>query len=208
MGRYRGSICRLCRREGVKLFLKGTRCVGPHCSFDRREYAPGQHGQRRGKISDYGLQLREKQKTKRIYGLGEKQFRCYFAKAARQSGVTGYNLLLLLERRLDNMVYRMGFGNTRTQARQLVRHKHFLVNGKSVNIPSYLVKVGDKVSVREKSKELLPITASVEYVKQQKVPEWLDVDFRALEGKVDKFPLRKEITIPVNEQLIVELYSK
>jgi len=199
----------LCRRENLKLFLKGDRCYTDRCAFERRSYAPGQHGQRRGgKISDYGIQLREKQKVKRIYGVLENQFRRYYSRADRQKGITGTNLLVLLERRLDNMVYRMGFSSSRDQARQLVRHNHFTVNGRKVNIPSYQVKVGDAVEVREKSRKIPVILEAMETVVRREIPTWLEVDGGNLCGVVKAFPNREELTMPINEQLIVELYSK
>lgn len=208
MARYRGSVCRLCRGEGIKLFLKGDRCYSDKCAFERRGYAPGEHGQLRKKKSDYGVQLREKQKLKRMAGLLEKQFRSYFEKADRQKGVTGTNLLLLLERRMDNMVYRMGFANSRTEARQLVRHNHFLVNGKKVNIPSYLVKVGDAIQVKEKSRKVACILDAVETVARRGVPQWLEVDKDNYVGTVKALPSREELTMPIQEQLVVEFYSK
>ncbi|MBW2367157.1 MAG: 30S ribosomal protein S4 [Deltaproteobacteria bacterium] len=209
MARYTGSVCRLCRRENMKLFLKGDRCYADKCAFDRRSYAPGQHGQgRRGKVSDYGIQLREKQKVKRMYGLSEKQFRLLFSKADRQKGITGTNLLVLLERRLDNVVYRMGFTNSRNQGRHFVRHNHFLINGKKVNIPSYLIKVGDIVELREKSREIQAIQDSLEAVVRRGVPQWMDLEKENLKGVVKAFPVREDLTLPMQEQLIVELYSK
>ncbi len=208
MSRYRGSVCRLCRRENMKLFLKGDRCYSDKCAFDRRSYAPGQHGQRRGKYSDYGIQLREKQKVKRMYCLSEKQFRLIFSVADRQKGMTGTNLLVLLERRLDNIVYRLGFVNSRTQGRHFVRHNHFLVNGKKVNIPSYAVKVGDTVEVREKSKKIQILDESLEAVAGRGVPLWLEMEKENKKGTIKNFPVREDITVPIQEQLIVELYSK
>lgn len=209
MARYCESVCRLCRREGLKLFLKGDRCFGEKCAFERRGYAPGEHGQGRKKqSSDYGLQLREKQKLKRMYAILEKQFAGYFEKADRQKGITGTNLLLLLERRLDNMVFRMGFANSRTEARQLVRHNHFLVNGKRVNIPSYLVKIGDEISVKEKSRTITRISEAVSTVARRGVPQWLELEKESFKGTVKMLPVREELTMPIQEQLIVELYSK
>ncbi|MEE8299868.1 MAG: 30S ribosomal protein S4 [Desulfatiglandales bacterium] len=209
MARYIEASCRLCRRENLKLFLKGDRCYTDKCAFERRAYVPGQHGQRRGgKISDYGIQLREKQKVKRIYGVLEKQFRRYYSKADRQKGITGTNLLILLERRLDNIVYRMGFASSRDQARQLVRHNHFTVNGKKVNIPSYHVKVEDVVEVREKSHKIPFILEAMETVVRRETPQWLEVDGGNFRGIIKAFPTREELTMPINEQLIVELYSK
>ncbi len=209
MARYTGSVCRICRRENLKLFLKGDRCYGDKCAFDRRSYAPGEHGQRRrGKLSDYGIQLREKQKVKRMYGLSEKQFRLSFQSADRQKGITGTNLLVLLERRLDNVVYRLGFVNSRTQGRHLVRHKHFLVNGKKVNIPSYLIKVGDEISVGEKSQKVQAISDSLDTVVRRGLPQWLDLEKDKMKGTVKSLPVREDLTMPMQEQLIVELYSK
>lgn len=208
MARYNESVCRLCRREGLKLFLKGDRCYGEKCAFERRGYAPGDHGQIRKKYSDYGVQLREKQKLKRMYGLLERQFRGYFEKADRQKGITGTNLLLFLERRLDNMVFRMGFANSRTEARQLVRHNHFLVNGKPVNIPSYLVNVGGQIQVREKSRKVERIREAMEIVARRGIPQWLELDKSNFSGVVKALPSREELVMPVQEQLIVELYSK
>jgi small subunit ribosomal protein S4 len=208
LARYTGSACRICRRENMKLFLKGDRCYADKCSFERRSYPPGQHGQRRSKLSDYGIQLREKQKVKRTYGLMEKQFRAYFSKAERQKGITGSNLLVLLERRLDNIAYRFGFASSRNQARQMVRHSHFLVNGRKVNIPSYQIKVNDVVTVREKSRKTPVIVESMETVARRGVPEWLELDKENFTGTVRAFPVRDDLTMPITEQLIVELYSK
>jgi len=209
LARYTGSACRLCRRENVKLYLKGDRCYSDKCAFDRRGYPPGEHGQRRGrKFSDYGVQLREKQKAKRIYGLSEKQFRLFFEKAEQHKGITGTNLLVMLERRLDNVVYRLGFANSRTQARHLVRHKHFLVNGKQVDIPSCLTKIGDVVEVREKSRKIQNIADSMDAVVRRGVPQWLDLEKEQMKGVVKGYPVREDITMPMQEQLIVELYSK
>jgi small subunit ribosomal protein S4 len=209
LARYTGSVCRICRRENLKLFLKGDRCYGDKCAFDRRGYAPGEHGQRRrGKLSDYGIQLREKQKVKRLYCLSEKQFHLIFEKADRQRGVTGTNLLVLLERRLDNVVYRLGFVNSRTQGRHLVRHRHFLVNGKKVNIPSYLIKVGDEITVGEKSQKVAVIGDALEAVVRRGVPQWLELEKDKMKGIVKSLPVREDLTMPMQEQLIVELYSK
>jgi len=209
VARYSEAACRLCRRENLKLFLKGDRCYTDKCAFERRSYPPGQHGQRRGrKISDYGIQLREKQKVKRIYGVLEKQFRKYYTRADRQKGITGTNLLILLERRLENIVYRMGFASSRNQARQLVRHNHFTVNGRKVNIPSYQVKIGDVIEVREKSRKSPFILEAMETVVRREMPSWLEVDGSNFRGIVKEFPNREELTMPINEQLIVELYSK
>lgn len=206
MARYTGPSCRLCRREGQKLFLKGERCYSGKCALEKRNYAPGQHGQGRKKVSNYGLQLREKQKTKRFYGLQETQFRNYFVKASSKRGITGETLLVMLETRLDNTVFRMGFASSRKEARQLVLHGHFTVNGKKVDIPSYSVKAGDVIKVKEKStsslkfKEIKEMTIST--------PAWISIDTEKLEGKVLSLPDRSMIDTPVEEQLIVELYSK
>ncbi|HHC24882.1 MAG TPA: 30S ribosomal protein S4 [Desulfobacterales bacterium] len=209
MARYRGSVCRLCRRENLKLFLKGDRCYSDKCAFDRRSYPPGQHGQRRrGKISDYGIQLREKQKVKRMYGLSEKQFHLFFQRSDRQKGITGTNLLILLERRLDNVVYRLGFVNSRTQGRHFVRHSHFFVNGRKVNIPSYLIKKGDVITVREKSRNIQALGDALDAVVRRGVPQWLDLEKENLQGTVKDLPVREDLTMPMQEQLIVELYSK
>jgi len=208
LARYREAYCRLCRAEGIKLFLKGDRCYSDKCAFERRGYVPGEHGQTRKKQSDYGIQLREKQKLKRMSGLMEKQFKGYFEKADRQKGVTGTNLLLLLEKRLDNMVYRMGFANSRNEARQLVRHCHFLVNGKRVTIPSFQVKVGDVIQVTEKSRKVARILDAMETVARRSVPQWLELDKDAFSGVVKALPSREELTMPIQEQLIVEFYSK
>ncbi|MDP7076927.1 MAG: 30S ribosomal protein S4 [Desulfobacterales bacterium] len=209
MARYIDPRCRLCRRENLKLFLKGDRCYSDKCAFDRRGYPPGQHGQRRGrKISGYGIQLREKQKVKRMYGLSEKQFHLFFEKADRKKGITGTNLLVFLERRLDNVVYRLGFVNSRAQGRQLVRHQHFSVNGKKVNIPSYLIKIGDVVEIREKSRKVKTIEDSLDAVVRRGVPQWLELEKKDLKGIVKGFPIREDLTMPIQEQLIVELYSK
>jgi small subunit ribosomal protein S4 len=209
LSRYRESACRLCRRENLKLYLKGDRCYSDKCAFDRRSYPPGQHGQRRGgKISDYGLQLREKQKVKRTYGLSEKQFKLTFERADRRKGITGTNLLMMLEQRLDNVVYRMGFANSRNQARQLVRHSHFLVNGKKVDIPSYQTRAGDIVEVCEKSKNIQAITEAVEAVVRRAMPQWIELDKEKMKGTVKSLPVREDITMPIQESQIVELYSR
>ena len=209
MARYTDSVCRICRRENLKLFLKGDRCYSDKCAFDRRGYPPGQHGQRRGrKTSDYGIQLREKQKVKRMYGLSEKQFRLFFARADRQKGVTGTNLLIALERRLDNVVYRLGFVNSRTQGRHFVKHNHFIVNGKKVNIPSFLVKIGDVVEVRDKSHKIQAIGDALDAVVRRGVPQWLDLEKDNKKGIIKGFPVREDLTMPMQEQFIVELYSK
>lgn len=206
MARYTGPSCKLCRREGVKLYLKGDRCYTEKCAIARRAYAPGQHGQGRKKIGNYGMQLREKQKAKRIYGLLESQFRKVYGEADRQKGITGENLLVLLERRLDNAVYRLGFAASRPEARQLVRHGHFTVNGIKVNIPSYEIKVGDVIAVKEKSRQDEKFKAFAEIATN--VPKWLTVDKDKMEGQVTALPQREDVDIPVNETLIVELYSK
>lgn len=208
MARYIESGCRLCRRENLKLYLKGDRCYSDKCAFERRSYPPGQHGQGRPKFSSYGVQLREKQKVKRMYGLVEKQFRNFFAKAERQKGITGTNLLILLERRLDNMVYRLGFGNSRNEARQLVQHNHFNVNGRKVSIPSYLVKIGDVIELREKSRKSAKINDSLEGVARRGIPSWLELDKEHYRGRILALPSREDLTMPIKEQLIVELYSK
>ncbi|OPX84401.1 MAG: 30S ribosomal protein S4 [Pelotomaculum sp. PtaB.Bin104] len=208
MARYTGAVCRLCRREGQKLYLKGDRCYTTKCGVDRRTYAPGQHGQGRKKVSEYGLQLREKQKARRIYGILEGQFRHYFGKAERQQGVTGENLLRLLERRLDNVVYRLGLGASRNEARQLVRHGHFTVNGRKVNIPSYLLRVGDVVAVREKSKESPRVKELMERAADRTPPAWLEFDADQANARVVAIPIRDQIDAPVQEHLIVELYSR
>ena len=208
MARYKDEQCRRCRREGQKLFLKGERCYSDKCSISRRNYAPGQHGQKRAKLSEYGTQLREKQKTKSYYGVGEKQFRGYFEMASNKKGVTGENLLQILESRLDNVVYRLGFGVSRTQARQLVNHGQFEVNGKKVDIPSYLVKAGDVITVREIKKDNATIKANVEANAARPVPAWLELNNETLSGKVVRLASREDVDIPVEEHLIVELYSK
>ncbi len=208
MSRYKDEQCRVCRREGQKLFLKGSRCYTDKCSIARRNYAPGQHGQRRKKMSEYGTQLREKQKTKAYYGVQEKQFRKYFEMASVTKGVTGERLLQILESRLDNVVYRLGFGVSRAQARQLVNHGHFEVNGKKVDIPSYLVKAGDVVAVREIRKDNKTIKENVENNSSRPIPAWLEKDNEKLSGKVIRLASREDIDIPVKEHLIVELYSK
>ncbi len=209
MARYIGPVCRLCRREETKLFLKGDRCYTDKCGYERRAYAPGQHGQsRRRKVSNYGAQLREKQKVKRMYGIAERQFRGYYFKAARMKGVTGENLLQLLERRLDNVIYRLGFASDHAEARQLVRHGHFTVNGKRVDVPSFLCKSSDTISVREKSRKVTRIMESVGTVDRRGVPRWLELDKDAFTGKLVDLPSRQDLTMPIREQLIVELYSK
>ena len=208
MARYTDEQCRICRREGQKLFLKGERCYTDKCSISRRNYAPGEHGQKRAKLSEYGTQLREKQKTKSYYGVGEKQFRKYFEIASNKKGVTGDNLLQILECRLDNVVYRLGFGASRAQARQLVNHGQFEVNGKKVDIPSYLVKAGDVITVREIKKDNATIKANIEANAARPVPAWLELNNETLSGKVVRLASREDVDIPVEEHLIVELYSK
>ena len=208
MARYTGPSCRMCRRENMELFLKGERCYTDKCAIKRRNYPPGQHGQGRAKVSDYGVQLREKQKVRRIYGVLEKQFRSFFERADRMKGVTGENLLNLLERRLDNTVYRLGFASSRTEARQVIRHGHFTLNGKKVNIPSIQVKVGDVVELRQKSRSIASINESLEGVVRRGIPQWLELEKDAYKGMVKSLPVREDITVPIQEQLIVELYSK
>lgn len=209
MARYTGPVCRLCRREDMKLFLKGDRCYTDKCAYERRAYPPGQHGQGRKKRTDFGEQLREKQKVRRMYGILEKQFRGYYVKASRMKGVTGENLLMLLERRLDNVVYRCGFAVTRTQARQLVSHKHILVNGKPVNIPSYEVNVGDVIAVKEKSRELAPVQNALGMWKALGRKSWIDFNEEKVEATFKAIPERDDLDdVTIREQLIVELYSK
>ena len=209
MARYTGPVCRLCRREGMKLFLKGPKCFSEKCPIEQRNFAPGQHGKdRKAKVVGYGLQLREKQKTKRIYFVLENQFRNYFEAAARRQGVTGEALLQQLERRLDNVVYRLGLALSRRQARQLVRHGHIAVNGRKVNIPSYQVAAGEEISVREKSRKLVAVEVALEFSSHQPSPTWLEMDRANLKGRVSALPKREDINLPINEQLIVELYSK
>jgi len=208
LARYTGSVCRQCRRENMKLFLKGDRCFSDKCSYDRRGYPPGQHGQRRSKQSDYGIQLREKQKVRRIYGISEKQFRITFKRADRIKGITGTNLLSLLETRMDNTVFRLGFVNSRNQGRHFVRHNHFTVNGKKVNIPSYQVKKGDVIELREKSRKVQAISDSLDAIVRRGVPSWLEINKDTFKGQIVGIPTREDITLPIQEQLIVELYSK
>lgn len=208
MARYCGAVCRLCRRENTKLFLKGERCYTDKCAVDRRQYPPGQHGQRRSKLTDYGDQLREKQKLKRMYGVLEKQFKNYFQKAAQQKGITGENLLFFLERRLDNVVYRLGFAASRNEARQLVRHGHFAVNGRKATIPSLLVRPGDTVRLSEKSRDIGKIKESLEVASRRGIARWLELDAASFTGKLVSLPAREELTMPIREQLIVELYSR
>jgi small subunit ribosomal protein S4 len=201
-------VCRLCRRENLKLFLKGERCYTDKCAIERRNYPPGQHGQGRPKFSEYSIQLREKQKVKRMYGLLEKQFRRTFAEAARTKGITGETLLVLLERRLDNVTYRLGFASSRAESRTLVRHGHILVNGRKVNIPSYTVRVGDVISVKEPSRQMTRVLSAMEGSQRRGIPDWAEVDREACSGKIKLLPSRSDVTMPINEKLIVELYSK
>ena len=208
MARYTGPVCRLCRREGTKLFLKGERCMTGKCALDRRSTAPGQHGAANKKQREYGMQLREKQKTKRYYGILEKQFKNYFVEADRKEGMTGENLLKLIERRLDNVVYRMGMAESRTEARQLVLHEHFTLNGKKVNIPSIIVGLGDVVAVKENFRDSAKCKELAEGLQSKNAPKWLDVDKTALSAKVVALPAREDIDFEINEQLIVEFYSK
>jgi small subunit ribosomal protein S4 len=209
MGRYSGAVCRLCRREGIKLFLKGNRCVSEKCSFDKRAYSPGQHGQgKRIKLSDYGMQLREKQKVKRIYGILERQFRFYFKKAERQKGITGEMLLQFLERRLDNVVFRACLASSRAEARQTVKHNFITVNGQKVNIPSYLVKKGDLIQIRAKPEQLKRMSEELKKNKDRGIPEWIKLNEDQLSANITRMPERKEVGFPIQEQLIVELYSK
>ena len=209
MARYTGAVCRLCRREGTKLFLKGTKCLSDRCPIEKRNFAPGQHGKdRKAKIVGYGLQLHEKQKAKRMYFTLEGQFREYYEKANRATGVTGELLIQQLERRLDNVAFRLGFAISRRQARQVVRHGHVTVNGRKVNIPSYQVNVGDEIAIRESAKKLLIVEQGAQYAAQNPVPAWLEASFEAFTGRVLSLPKRKDVNLPINEQLIVELYSK
>lgn len=208
MARYIGPDCKLCRRERQKLYLKGTRCEGPKCAIERRPYPPGEHGRGRIRESEYLLQLREKQKARRIYGVLERQFRNYYEEANRQSGLTGENLLILLETRLDNVVYRGGLARSRDEARQLVRHRHVQVNGRTVNIPSYRVRVGDVITIRERSRNIVPVIGALEIIGMRNQPAWLSTDQNKLQISVLDRPSRKQIDVPVQEQLIVELYSK
>ena len=208
MARYIESACRLCRRENLKLMLKGDRCFSDKCALERRPYPPGQHGQARKKITDYGIQLREKQKVKRIYGMLERQFRVFYQRAAAQKGNTGENLLVMLERRMDNMIFRMGFAATRSESRQLVRHGHMRVNGKKVTIPSMLIKAGDVVTLRERSKKNPKLAANLESAERRGFPGWIEVNRTDMKGTLKAYPAREEITMPMQEQLVVELYSK
>lgn len=208
MARYLGSACRLCRREGTKLFLKGDRCFSEKCAIEKRAYPPGMHGQGRARFSDYGVQLREKQKVKRMYGLLEHQFRSTFDRASRMKGRAGENMLILLERRLDNVVFRMGFATSRNEARQLVRHGHFALNGRKASTPSIQVRAGEVVTVREKSQKVERISAALEALEGRSVPPWLEIDKDNFAGKVVQLPTREDVTLPIDEQLIVELYSR
>lgn len=208
MARHTGAVCRFCRREGQKLFLKGERCHADKCSFERRGYPPGQHGQGRGKFSDYGSQLREKQKVKRVYGIQEKQFRIYFEDALRKKGITGENLLALLESRLDNVVYRLGLANSRAEARQLVRHRHFLVNGRPVTIPSFRVRLNDSIELREKSRNMQRIQEAMEALDRRGVPKWLEMDKDRFTGRVRTPVAREDISRDINENLIVAFYTR
>ncbi len=208
MARYSGSVCRLCRREGTKLFLKGDRCFSAKCGVERRGYPPGQHGQGRTRFSDYGVQLREKQKVKRMYGLLERQFAATMKKASSMKGRAGENLLMLLERRLDNVVFRMGFATSRAEARQLVKHGHFLVNGKKATIPSMLLRPPAVVTLREKSHKVARIAGALEALESRSLPQWLEIDKDNFAGKLAAMPVRDDITMPIQEQLIVELYSR
>lgn len=208
MARYTGPVCRLCRREGIKLYLKGDRCYSEKCAVDKRSYPPGQRSRARRKVTEYGLQLREKQRARRIYGILERQFKRYFDQAERQKGITGENLLRLLERRLDNVVYRLGFARSRVDARQLVRHGHFTVNGRRVNIPSYLVRIEDEIAVADKSRELPLFAGMAESAAQKTPPHWLEVDIEKMKGQVVGLPAREDIDVPIQEHLIVELYSR
>ncbi len=208
MARYNDAVCRLCRREGTKLFLKGDRCFSAKCGIERRAYPPGQHGQGRARFSDYGVQLREQQKVKRMYGLLEKQFADTMSRASRMKGRAGENLLILLERRLDNVVFRMGFSTSRAEARQLVRHGHFLIDGRRASIPSMLVKPGVVISVAEKSRKIARIAGALETLESRSVPQWVEINKETFEGTVKSLPVREDITMPIQEQLIVEWYSR
>lgn len=208
MARYIGPVCKLCRRENMKLYLKGDRCYSDKCSYDRRPYPPGQHGQGRIKFSEYGVRLREKQKVRRMYGMLEQQYRRYFSLAERQRGVTGENLLRLLERRLDNVAYRMGFGATRAEARQLVRHNHILINERRVNVPSCLVKPGDVVCIRERSRKIKRIQEAMETIERRGTPAWLEVEPKEFRGTIKAMPSREDVSAQIQEQLIVEFYSR
>lgn len=206
MSRYIGPSCRLCRREGIKLFLKGERCYTEKCAIEKRNYPPGVHAETRGKMMEYGIRLREKQKVRRIYGLSEKQFKRFFSMAERKPGITGSNFLILLERRLDSMVYRLGFATSRAEARQLISHKHILVNGKCINIASYLVRAGDVISV--KNKDIPTVKNALETVVRRGLPSWIELDKENMKGIIKQLPTREDITMPIKEQLIVEYYSR
>lgn len=209
MARYRDAVCRLCRREGMKLFLKGQRCLSDKCAIEKRNFAPGQHGKsRRPKVVGYGLQLREKQKARRVYGILESQFRAYFEKAARAKGITGENLLFMLERRLDNTVYRLGLATSRAEARQLVRHSHIRVTGRTVNIPSFEVAPGQEIEVRESSKQKVSIQRALDLSGGRNIPAWLEFNRETMKGRVISLPKREDVNLPIQEQMIVELYSK
>ena len=208
MARYRGSVCRLCRRESIKLYLKGSRCETAKCAIEKRAYPPGQHGQGRTKFSEYGVQLREKQKVKRIYGVLEKPFRNYFFKADKKKGVTGENLLQSLELRFDNVVYRIGLATSRNAARQLIRHKHFNINGKKMNVPSYILKQGDIITPNPNKSKKKPVNEAIEGVKEKNLPEWISFDADSKQGIVQSMPSREDVKLPIEEQLIVELYSR
>jgi small subunit ribosomal protein S4 len=208
MARYKDAVCRLCRREGTKLFLKGDRCFSAKCGIERRAYPPGQHGQGRARFSDYGVQLREQQKVKRMYGLLEKQFADTMNRASRMKGRAGENLLVLLERRLDNVIFRMGFSTSRAEARQLVRHGHFLIDGRRASIPSMLVKPGSVITVAEKSRKVVRIVGALETLESRSVPQWVEINKDAFEGTVKSLPVREDVTMPIQEQLIVEWYSR
>jgi len=208
MARYKDAVCRLCRREGTKLFLKGDRCFSAKCGIERRAYPPGQHGQGRARFSDYGVQLREQQKVKRMYGLLEKQFAETMSRASRLKGRAGENLLILLERRLDNVIFRMGFSTSRAEARQLVRHGHFLIDGRRASIPSMLVKAGSVISVAEKSRKIARIAGALETLESRSVPQWVEINKEAFAGTVKSLPVREDVTMPIQEQLIVEWYSR
>jgi small subunit ribosomal protein S4 len=208
MARYKDAVCRLCRREGTKLFLKGDRCFSAKCGIERRAYPPGQHGQGRARFSDYGVQLREQQKVKRMYGLLEKQFADTMSRASRMKGRAGGNLLVLLERRLDNVIFRMGFSTSRAEARQLVRHGHFLIDGRRASIPSMLVKAGAVISVAEKSRKIARISGALETLESRSIPQWVEINKETFEGTVKSLPVREDVTMPIQEQLIVEWYSR
>ena len=208
MARYKDAVCRLCRREGTKLFLKGDRCFSAKCGIERRAYPPGQHGQGRARFSDYGVQLREQQKVKRMYGLLEKQFADTMSRASRIKGRAGGNLLVLLERRLDNVIFRMGFSTSRAEARQLLRHGHFLIDGRRASIPSMLIKAGAVISVAEKSRKIARISGALETLESRSIPQWVEINKEAFEGTVKSLPVREDITMPIQEQLIVEWYSR